>query len=281
MNRKTKSRIRAAICCVFAFLISLLLFFASLLLVTDSTVLQESYARKSMEESSYYQQLTMEIRNHLQGYSDATGIDKEFFSECVEELQVRDAVSQELDSLYQNKASTLGAEQVKKDFYTKFEAYAQSRNMELTEETRAALQYLAGVCAEDYISAVSIPFLSTFSLLVQKLDGIALKALLALVVIIVILIAYFFFVNRWKHRAVRYLIYALSGGFLLVLSLPAAVLLSNKIGQIALVNESAYGFAVNYLNGIFYMMLIIAAVLAVLIAVLAIVYRTMRKRSME
>ena len=100
------------------------------------------------------------------------------------------------------------------------------------QELEEAVQALTDACIQSYQDAVSVPYITEISHYVQKGYELARLTLIVLIVVIVVIAAVLFFMHSWKHRALRYYIYALSGSALMIIMLPVIVFLSGKVQDV-------------------------------------------------
>ena len=273
-----KSTMRKIISIVFSFLISMLLFLTICLIVVRITVLNTDYMLDKLGSSNYYHQLSNEIEEQYAYISASSGIEESAFDGMVDTALLKQHVNSVFENIYKGSTEKVNTSAVSKDLYNKFLGYAEKNGYTVDDATSEALQYLADECQAVYDTYVNIPYINTISPFFVKMVKPVNITILALSAVIILMAVIIFVINRWRHRAVRAYIYALSGSFLMVLVLPLAVFLSGKINHIAITSKALYGLTVDFVEGILAMFFIISILLLVFVLVLLLVYQKLKSK---
>lgn len=273
---------RKILCGICAFLISLLLFFELSLVIVQNSVLSESYMRNQLSKSEYYNKVAQEIQEQWVSFGNASGFEEAFFETIINLDQLTFDINVVAKKLYSPDDKTeVDQVKLKDDLQEQFVKYAQEQSVEITPALQEGLDYLADTCVETYMSYVKIPYwrqLSHYLSLLQKPIKIMI---VVLPILILILAAMIFLANRWRHRALRYYIYALSGCVLMLAGVPLISYSSGKIHKVAITFTSLYDFAVSYFYGILSYFWISAALFAIITAVFALVYHKQKQRMLK
>jgi hypothetical protein len=155
----------------------------------------------------------------------------------------------------------------------------KDRKIALNTNTDKAVRLLAQTCAETYLQYVSIPYAKEISMYFPKLKHILFYLQIISLSLAVALVLLIFFINHWKHRAVRAYIYAMAGTTLMLTALPVVFLISGFSNRIALISKSLYELAVCYLNGIAFLSLEVALIFVVALVLLSLLYRYFLKKA--
>lgn len=261
-----------------SFLISLLLFLLACALVLQGTLLNPDYLRKQLNESHYYENALAEVENEFSSYASASGFDQKLLDSALDISDLQLSVNQSLNQIYGEESEPGGTA----DFQSKLDQIltrnAESRGAALTEDSKKSLLLLAQTCSDTYLQEISFPYAKELAEIVGKIKtGLRLPSLL-LLVLAAALVWVLFRINRWKHRALRYCIYAVSGTMLMLAAFPAYLLLSGRIGQVAILSKSLYSLTVSCANGILTLFLECAAVSAGVAAILCFLYHRSREK---
>lgn len=255
MNRKTQSRVRFAICIVLSFLICMFSFLLLCVTIFQSTILNESFFLKHLDSTGYYSKLSEEIKQEFISYGSASGVDASHFdtvfSEIIPPTQIQQDVRNSVHQVFTGSVQPLDTASLAEQLKESFLAYAQSKGITVTDDS--AVQYLVDTCMRSYSDYTTLPYAGQLSSLIGNYGRPIQFLSFGLLAVILILAVFIFVINHWKHRVVRFYIYALSGTLLMSLALPIAALLSNKIDKVSLASPALYDFAVSYLHGtVFY-----------------------------
>lgn len=277
MSRNTKSSARTALSILLAFFLCLLVFVTTCVGILQTTVLNENYMRAKLSQSEFYEQMADEIEQKFSSFGAASGFDEQFFDGTVDPVRVQQDIGNAVTQLYNNRSKQVDTSDFKQQLHQLFLTDIQERGIEVTPELEEAVQALTDACIQSYQDAVSVPYITEISHYVQKGYELARLILIVLIVVIVVIAAVLFFMHSWKHRALRYYIYALSGSALMMIMLPVIVFLSGKVQRIGLASASLYHFAVSYINGFLWRFGAVALFLALVVVALGIVYQKLKK----
>ncbi len=281
MNRKVQARVRTGICCILSFLISMFLFLLLCVTIFQSTVLNEGFFLKHLSDTDFYAKLTEEIKQDFVSYGSASGVDASHFDyvfrEIIPSTQIQQDVENSVHQVFTGTVQPVDTSYLTENLEQSFFEYAQEQGKEIADEN--AVAYLAETCMDTYSDYVNLPYAGQVSnLIVQYSPPVQMLSFLLFAVILVLAV-FLFVINRWKHRAIRFYIYAFSGAGLMSLALPIGVLLSNKIDKISLASPSFYDFAVSYLHGIVYTFFLGALCIAVFVLVLSLLYVYLKQKA--
>lgn len=277
MSRNTKSGIRTALSILLAFFLCLLLFVTTCVGILQTTVLNENYMRSKLSQSGFYEQMADEIEQKFSSFGAASGFDEQFFDGIVDPVRVQQDIGNAVNQFYNNRGKQVETADFGQQLHQLFLADVEKRGIEVTPELEEAVQALTDACVQSYQDVVSVPFITEISPYVQKGYGLVRLLLIVLIVVMVVIAAILFFMHSWKHRAIRYYIYALSGSALMMVMLPVVVFLSGKVQRIGLASASLYHFAVSYMNGFLWRFGTVALFLALVVVALGIIYQKLKK----
>jgi hypothetical protein len=282
MDRVAKSRLRSAICGVFSFLISMLLFLLTVLAVLQGTLLRQGFLESHMQSADFYSKVSSEIKEQYISYGNASGFDEPFFDSVFVSVITTDQIKQDVNTLvgqmYSNTKLELDTAALNQKLYDAFVKNAESRRFDVTPQVEEQLHFLTDTCITAYEQAVTFPYGSQIGSLLTKAAVPLRAAMIVCGVVVVALALFLYFLNRWKHRAVRYGIYAVTGTLLMTLVLPLLALFSDRIHRIGIESQGMYDFAVSYMTGVVNLFFVAAAVQAVLLGVLSVCYILLKKR---
>lgn len=277
MNRHSNSKFRTGLSLVLAFFLSLFLFLSTCAGVLKTTVFNENYIRTELSKSYFYDNLTEEIKQKFVSYGAASGFDEAFFDGIVDPVMVQQEIGNAIDQIYNNRVKKTDTTEFEQQLNSKFLQNVEQRGIERTPELEQAVGLLTQTCVESYTDSVTIPYVTQIGPYVRTADKLITVLLAVLVIAGAVVAVILFFLHRWKHRALRYYIYALSSAVLMSAVLPAALYFSGKIQRIGLASASFYHFAVSYLSGCLWRFGIVALCMILILVVLGILYHKLRE----
>lgn len=280
MARHQKSKARKVISTIFAFIISMLTFIITLLTVFQLTAMSPDYMIKQMDRTNYYSKLTSEIENQFATLGGATGFDETFFKGCLNQYMVSEHINQHVYTFYGNSETKVDTANLEADLLAKFYVYADSKGAERTPELDEGLTYLAQHCRTMYDKLIYTSYLDMLSSAIQKLEFIVPIGIAVMGIMIIVLTITMFGINPFKHQALRGLIYALSGGGLMVLGLPLIVLISNKASHIAIAGQAMFELVVGYVNNVMLVMILTVFAYVLLVLILGVIYTHGKKKAL-
>lgn len=281
MNRKIQAKVRAGICCILSFFISMFSFLLVCVIIFQSTALNEDFFLKHLSDTDFYAKLTEEIKQDFISYGSASGVDASHFdyvfSEIIPSTQIQQDVQTSVHQVFTGTVEPLGTSYLSENLEQSFFQYAQEHGQEISDQE--AVSYLVKTCMDTYSDYVTLPYAAQISNVILQYSSPIQLLSFGLFCVILLLAVFLFLINRWKHRAIRFYLYALSGTGLMTLAIPIAALLSNKIDKISLASPAFYDFAVSYLHGMVFTFFLGSLCIAIFVLILSFLYVHLRQRA--
>lgn len=250
MGSHAKSRWRQILSAVLSFLISFLAFVLVLLIVMTSTVFGSKFMMKMFDRSNYYEMVMTELESEFGYIAEPAGVDAELLVSAIDINTLKKDIRGNVRAAYRQVSYQTAAGTLQTQIYDNLKAYAQSQQLMLDEQLDANLQNVASAAAGQYDKHVQFPLIRNISDVTHSMKKPVAVAMIGLMVVLFVLICSLFFMQKWKHRAMRGLIYALSGTGLMLAVFPAGILLSGKLKYISISQESLYRFTITYVETI-------------------------------
>ena len=269
MNKKQRSNLLGII---LAFLLSVVLFLILLIGCIHTTLFSEHYALKTMEKSGYYTQLQEEISNEIIALGAAGGVEEDLLDSSLYvnlqrdcENKVRRSFSGSNADIDTSEFRTLITERVNQA--------AERKNVYITEEVQNAMDRLIDACVSVYDTKINLLFFTVMAPAIEKVDrylyiGEAFLVIMALLIALLMSLS-----QRYKHRAYRTYIYALSGTFLMLGAIPIYMYASKLIERVYITTKSFYDFIVLWLNGVVMRFVILDLIILIVMGILVYLYQ--------
>lgn len=278
MNKSShEGKIAKVVYTILSFLLSMMIFFFTLLIVLQATFLNKNFIIGEINDSNYYSELSSEITEKLIGLGNASGIDEDFFTGLVDEIMLREDVGAYVKSFYSGKEVAVDPTNFKQQLSTSLDQYIKDHNLKVSDEAKAGLDTFIKEAVDIYTNKIELPYLGIvggyFNKLLKPVLYVTIGCGILILIVAVIIIA----TNRWKHRAYRYLSYSLLGSLLMTLAIPVAAYLINKLDKLAIMSRALYNLyyscVTSFLNSFF-----IAAILLALLSALTIFLHSRRRK---
>lgn len=266
---------------ILAFLLSMLIFFFTLLVILQSTFLNKNFILNEINDTNYYTDLSSEITEGLINLGNASGIDESFFTGIVDEVTLRENVSSYIKGFYSGKDPSIDSAAFQSQLTTKLEQYIKDNNLKVSDEAQAGLETFIREACDIYINRIELPYLGLAAGYFHKLLNPVLYVTIAAGILILLIGIIIIATNRWKHRAYRYLSYSTIGAFLMTLAVPILVYVIDKLDKLALQSQALFNLyytcVTSFLNSFFYA----AVLLALLSALFIFLHSRNRKRAIR
>ena len=275
---RSNMRLRGMVSAVLAFLASLFLSLLVLLLTLQTTLLSPAFMKKQVDNSRYIPHIIEDMESVFVSYGMSSNFNEAFFTSVLDATAVKSDVDREIEKLYDPDAPGADTEAFEAALLTKLQENVEARGVEVTQDVREALVYLASMCADSYQEGVQLPLASYASGVLAALQMPVLIGILVLAALSVFVLGYLYRLRRRKSQSCRFAIYALSGAVLTVTIPSLFVWFSGRIDRIGITGKALYYFITTYIRGVLSAALLFAAVLAAAVIVLALLYHRLRRR---
>jgi len=279
---KTK-KLRSAVAVIISFLMSICIVATVIIGVARMTALSPSYAKRIVLNSGFGEKKMNELKTELVSYGNACNIGDDFFDgffkkTLTKELIEKDAVKY-YSLIYSELKPSVDTAHLEEPLKTALVEYAEKNGYAEDETLDEDINLIVGEMCEIYSGVLSVPSVSTIHSLISKAKSLCDVALLAAAGGLLLTAFMLLFMFKPKVYSVRYLIYAFSGAFLMLMAAPLYIRITNTIGKVNVVSKSLYSFIVSFGNGVLDSVIIGACVCAVITAVLSLVYIKLLKKA--
>ncbi|MEG0762783.1 MAG: hypothetical protein RR424_03065 [Oscillospiraceae bacterium] len=271
-----KSTVKQILSMVLSLILALFSIISIVAFTVNVTVSNPSYMKGKAQTSHFASKVKQELEETYTSYGAASGFTIDAFADILNEDEIEGALFKNIEKIYFDTPA-LDYDALNKHIYETLIKNVEVRDIIITEDIKTGVAQLAAACATDYIDAVSLPFLSYVSSIVNALRQKLKIVNISLIVAFVFTAAFLIILNKTSHRLFKYYAYSFSTAFIMSAILPIAVILSDKISYISVRPISLNHFVVDYLNGIFKVM-INCSFICLIAAILCIVaYYVLRK----
>ncbi|MCH5304010.1 MAG: hypothetical protein J1E41_04025 [Ruminococcus sp.] len=266
---------------ILAFVMGICIFAFSIFTTLRLTVFTPGFLSETLNQSEYYTDLCDEITDSLMDIGDASGLDKSFFDNFVDEVLVREDVQSYIDAFYSGNSLKVDSSNFEKALKAALEKYEEDNGLDKKDFSEENINYFVEEASKIYVQNVELnyfPYIQEKAIkYTSKLNiYIAVTGVVMLISLLLII-----FTNKWKHIAVRYIYYGTASSGLFMLLIPIVVFLSGVIDRITILTRSLNDMYTACINSVFTVILTVAILLIVVSALLWILHNVLRKRALN
>ncbi len=263
---------------ILAFIMGLCIFACSVFSALRFTLFNSGFLSDTLNQTDYYTDLCDEITDSLMDIGDASGLDKSFFEDFVDEVLVRKDVQRYVDAFYSGSKLEVDSSSFEDALRTALEKYEDENGLDESDFSDKNVDYFVEEASKIYVQNVELNYFPQIQKTVMKYTSklnlyITVTAIVTLAVLLILI-----FTNKWKHIAVRYIYYGTASAGLFMLIIPIAVFLSGVIDRITILTRSLNDMYTACIQSVFTVILIIAVVLIVISIALWVLHNVLRKR---
>jgi hypothetical protein len=244
------------------------------------TVFSSSFLSDVLNDSQYYTDLCDEMTDDMVDIGNASGLDKSFFDDFVDEVMVRQDVQAYIESFYKGDKLTVDTTNFEKALRTALNTYQKENGIDKSKVSKDSINYFVEETSKIYSDNIEITYFSAIQKTVTKWAPKLLMYTVILGVAVLVILVFIFFTNKWKHLAIKYFYYATSSSGLFILIVPTVLLASGLLQKVAILNRSLNDLYTAFINTILTDMYIIGGILVVLSVILVVIHNQLRKKAM-
>ena len=269
--------LKKALYAVLTFILALCLVLCSVITVLRITFFNGSFLSDTLNSSQYYKDLCAEITENLSDLGDASGLDKKFFDDVVDEILVREDVQSYISSFYNGDKPKVNTSKFNDNLQSALDEYIKNNNIKNVSEDN--LNYFSANAAKIYAGSIKIKYLSSIQDLILNNSGTLTAAIIILILICSAIVCVLLFTHEWKHKALRYIYTAVCSAGLFLLTLSASVFMSGIVGRIAIISRSLSDMYVSVISSFFSDLIVFSIVFIVISAALWVIHGRIRQKA--
>lgn len=262
---------------ILAFVLSVLIIVFSMTAMLKATVFNSSFLNDVLNNSAYYTDLCDEITDDLVDIGNASGLNKSFFSDLVDEFMVREDIQSYIESFYNGEKLVVNTDNFQRSLRDAIESYEKKKGIDPQTVSEESINYFVVEATKIYSRSIEITYFDMIQKDAMEWSSKMLMYALISIVAIVLIMCFIFFTNKWKHLAVKYFYYATASAGLFVFLIPTVLNVSGILQKIAILSRSLNDLYTSCINSLLMDMYVISAVLIGLSVVFVIIHKHLRK----
>ena len=139
---------------LFTFILILLVLLTTILLISKSTILNESYILKQIEEEAYYDKVAENLRESFKSNILQSGLEEEFVEELIDEEKIRNDINGLVNSIYNNTDYNIETESIVEKLDGEIERVLDSRGSVLTDDAQESIDRFIKAMSNVYVNEI-------------------------------------------------------------------------------------------------------------------------------
>lgn len=278
MQRNKKNiMLRSGISYILAFILTICLTLATVLVVIRYGCFNEDSLLKNMSSNSYYDDVYEDMMGDLKSMTIPTGLPDSVYENAITRTAVHNDINGKVKAQFAGEAYTSKSEEIKSALNANIAQYLKDTDYTLTDEEERSITSYVNAVLVDYENYISMPFIDILVKAKNMFDKVFLIAVIALLVMSAIAVYVELQLHKWLHRALRYLSYTALGCAVMLISVPGYFYLAQIHYRLNLKPESFYNLATTYIDNILKLFLYFG-LLWIVVAILVIIATVFTKK---
>lgn len=278
-DKKKNRALRFIVSSILSFLLAILLTVGTFLVGIYAGFLNENRIIDGLNYKDYYTSVEEFFYQNAADITTPIGLPESVVDNIVDSKTVYEDIRGYVLASVKGENYEFNTDDMKQNLTQNVNQYISSQGLELDEQQQATIPQYVQLIADEYEENLKVPFIGHFAKLkatYQKVMAITLPVLAVLGAVIVFMIIRMY---RWKHRALRFLIYSTTTAAVMV-SLPSvAVLVTGFYKRINISSEYVYYAFTKYISNGFLIFLYMAAGWAIVSAGLLLLIKYLKNNS--
>lgn len=262
---------------VLSLIMGICIFFCAIFSSLKFTFFSPSFLTETLNSTNYYKDVCEEITDDLVNLGDASGLDKSFFEDFVDEVMVRKDVQYYINDFYAGEKLKVNTLDFQKALRTALDQFINKKGLTENDFSQESVNNFVKEASDIYASDIEIAYFPQIQKSINKYNTRLIIFMAAALALFAVIAAVIIFTNKWKHIAVRYIYYSTASAGLLTIAVPVTVLLSGTVSKIAILNRSLNDLYTAGLQSLLYTILFIGLALIVLSGFLWVLHNKLRK----
>lgn len=276
LGNNNLERIRSLLCTILSFLLSLAFVGLAVLFVIQSSCFSRASFYRNLLSSLYYQNVLSEIYKSAESITIPTGLSIEVLDNTIESYEVHQDINDQIDAGIKGEAYHTDTSLLESRLEKNINDYLTREGIQPDQEQKKNIGLYITSIANEYIDIIKIPLFNSLISTRKTYHKIFSIGLTICILIIIITLSMLLKMNRWVHRALRYMTYSTTAAAFMIATIPGILLYSGIYQRIQLSPHYFYNFAMTFITNTLKMMLHYSICLAAISVFLMIIIKIMK-----
>lgn len=141
---------------ILTFLLIILVFGLTILVITKQTILNEQFVMKKIESISYYEKITNSLRESFKNNIIQSGIEVEFADRLVDENKIKNDINGVIHSIYSGTDYKVTTNELTDKLNTRIDEIFDERNVVKTKSDEQSIVEFLDIISDTYITEINI-----------------------------------------------------------------------------------------------------------------------------
>ena len=280
MGKKRKHRKgRFIISSILSFLLSILLTVATVALAIRAGFINESRILDGLNYKDYYSGVEAQFYQDAKDLSTPMGLPENVLDGIVDSDTIHEDVRGYVSAAFQGKQYTFHTDELEQSLTDHIYRYFQEQGWQLTQEQLTTIPEYTEMISDKYVEDLKVPLVNHFDKINRNYTKIMVLGITGCLILSAVIIFVLIRMYRWKHRAIRFVIYSTLAAAIMTAVPAVVVLVSGFYKRISIEMEYMYHAVVQYItNGFMVFIYMSCAWVAVSVGLLLFI-RYLKKNS--
>ena len=269
---------RTIFCTLFSFLLSVFLTIASVLMAIRIGFFNKELIFEYLDKVDFYNEVQQEVYKQVSYEIVPTGLELDLIDETIPIEKIHNDVNGYIKACFDNTEYAIDTTEIEDAMYQNI--MDQFENMERQEDTGTqehARRFISNIM-EKYPDIIKFPYIKEFSDISARIQPLITLIMIAAIVMGVVCILFLLLLQRWKHRSLRYIIYAILAAAIMTVVMPVYLLIQKTYEGLGIRPIYLYNFCMEYIKASLFSFVWIGIVWLGIAVFLMIVIKLMKER---
>ena len=200
---------------LFTFILILLVLLTTVLLISKSTVLNETYLLKQLEEQSYYEKVENNLRENFKSNMLQSGLEEDVIEKLIDKEKIKNDINGVIASIYNNTDYTIETESIVEKLNVEIEKVLDTRGKILTEDDEKSINRFLKTMSNVYINEIVL--IEGFQDVLKDIVSVINEYINIVIIILIVAIVIFVILMAILNRNISFLGKVLFANALLIL----------------------------------------------------------------
>lgn len=225
---KENNKLSAVICVIVSFILSLFITLITYMLATYFGLFNKALLLDAMNKSSFYESVNLYTAKQAEDLAIPAGLDESVFDEVFSEKVTYKEGKAYLISTLNGENYSIDTSFVKKQLTININKFISDQGFGEEDYDQENVDAFVDKICSIYASNLSVPYLSYYKGITDMFTEVILWGIPILAALCILGFLFLIKLNKWFHRALRYIAYSFLAASLMVSLMPAFLISTKK-----------------------------------------------------
>jgi hypothetical protein len=231
---------------IFAFLLTILFTILFLCAGFGFGVFNKVSIIRNLNESNYYYEVQDTINKNAEEAAVKAGLPAQVITDVITVERVYIGEKNYVEAALRGKSEDINTDKLREDLTLSINQYLLGKGVTPTEELDAGVNTLVSAVETDYKNVIQLQFVNLLTEYKAEFINLMKYVIPSLIILIGALCFFLIRMHHYKHRGVRYIIYALASASLIIILSAVYLLFTKQYGKLDISPEYYHNFIISY-----------------------------------